>query len=64
VLTDKYGNTLYRHTITRQCEYDQPFDAVRVKPAEMLCSAYQVRALCCLFSCLRRTRLRVNIMAP
>lgn len=43
VLTDKYGNTFYRHAITRQCEYDRPHDAVQVKPAEMLCSAYQVR---------------------
>lgn len=42
VLTDKYGNTFYRNIITRQCEYEQPLDAVEVKPAEMLCSAYQV----------------------
>ena len=42
VFTDKYGNTFYRNTITRQCEYERPVDAIDVKPAEMLCSAYQV----------------------
>jgi ankyrin repeat protein len=42
VMLDKYGNNYYRNAITRLCEYDRPFDAVEVQPAEMLCTAYQV----------------------
>jgi hypothetical protein len=44
VFTDKHGVTFYRNAITKQCEYERPHDAVNVKPAEMLCSAYQVHA--------------------
>jgi hypothetical protein len=50
VFTDKHGVTFYRNAITKQCEYDRPHDAVNVKPAEMLCSAYQVRRLSISFS--------------
>ena len=43
VFEDRYGNSFYRNALTRQCEYERPYDAVDVKPAEMLCSAYQVQ---------------------
>jgi hypothetical protein len=51
VRTDKYGNTLYRNKITRQCEYNQPLDAIRVQPIESLCTSYQVlfNMICDLF---------------
>lgn len=42
VFLDQYQNKFYRNKISRHCEYDQPFDAVQVQPAEMLCTTYQV----------------------
>ena len=42
VMKDKYGNTFYRNALSRVSDYDQPLDAIEVKPAEMLCTSYQV----------------------
>lgn len=44
IYTDKYDNEFYKNILTNQCEYDRPFDAVSLTPAELLCSQYQVNA--------------------
>lgn len=41
VHTDADGNSFYLNTVTRQCEWEKPIDAVIPSPLEKLCTAHQ-----------------------
>lgn len=42
-MEDQYGNTFYRNSVTRECFWERPVDAVKASPIERFCTAFQVR---------------------
>lgn len=39
----KHNLTFYRNTVTRDCVWDRPYEAIEITPNERFCTAYQVR---------------------